>query len=69
MRLIALSVGGPREIEYGGRILQTSIFKDRVQGSRHVATLNVETGEKDSFGLKENQGCFFDVNESHAVHL
>ncbi len=48
---------------------RTRVFFYLTRGAAHVAMLNVETGEKDSFGLKENQGCFFEVNEAHAVHF
>ena len=48
---------------------RTRVFFYLTRGAAQVATLNVETGKKDSFGLKENQGCFFDVNESHAVRF
>ncbi len=48
---------------------RTRVFFYLTRGAAHVATLNVEKGEKDSFDLRENQGCFFEVNESHAVHF
>jgi len=48
---------------------RTRVFFYLTRGAAQVATLNVETGEKDSFGLKENQGCFFEVNETHAVYF
>ena len=37
MKLVALSVGGPREVEWRGEMVRTSIFKERVTGARHVA--------------------------------
>jgi dTDP-4-dehydrorhamnose 3,5-epimerase-like enzyme len=48
---------------------RTRVFFYLTRGAARVATLNVETGEKDAFGLKGNQGCFFEVNESHAVRF
>jgi hypothetical protein len=30
MRVIALSIGGPREVEWRGRVVRTSIFKTPV---------------------------------------
>jgi quercetin dioxygenase-like cupin family protein len=48
---------------------RTRIFLYLTRGAAQVGTVNVETGERDSFGLKENQGCFFEVNESHAVRF
>jgi mannose-6-phosphate isomerase-like protein (cupin superfamily) len=48
---------------------KTRVFFYLTRGEAQVVTLNVETGEKDSFGLNENQGVFFDVNESHSVRF
>jgi quercetin dioxygenase-like cupin family protein len=48
---------------------RTRVFFYLTRGAAQVATLNVETGEKDRFGLKENEGIFFEVNESHAVRF
>jgi mannose-6-phosphate isomerase-like protein (cupin superfamily) len=48
---------------------RTRVFFYLTRGRARVATVNVETGEKDSFDLKANQGCFFEVNESHAVRF
>jgi MOSC domain-containing protein YiiM len=42
IRLLAVSVGLPREIEWKGRIVRTSIFKAPVSGRVRVAKLNVE---------------------------
>ncbi len=46
-KLVSVSVGGPREIEWRGRVVRTSIFKTRVSGRVRVARLNVE-GDKQS---------------------
>jgi dTDP-4-dehydrorhamnose 3,5-epimerase-like enzyme len=48
---------------------QTRVFFYLTRGAARVVTMNVLTGEKDSFDLNANQGCFFEVNESHAVHF
>jgi len=48
---------------------RTRVFFYLTRGSARVATVNVETGATDSFTLEENQGCFFEVNESHAVRF
>ena len=48
---------------------RTRVFLYLTRGAAQISTLNVESGEKDSFGLTANQGCFFDVNESHAVRF
>ena len=42
MELTALSVGPPRDIEWSGRIVRTSIFKTPVTDRRHVGRLNVD---------------------------
>ena len=46
---------------------RTRVFFYLAHGEAQVRTLHVETGEKDLFFLRENQGVFFEVNESHAV--
>jgi dTDP-4-dehydrorhamnose 3,5-epimerase-like enzyme len=48
---------------------RTRVFFYLTRGAARVATVDVGTGEKDSFSLKANQGCFFEVNESHAVRF
>ena len=48
---------------------KTRVFFYLTRGAARVETVHVETGERDSFGLNENQGCFFEVNESHAVRF
>ena len=47
MKLDAISVGKPKEIEYEGRKLLTSIFKRPVTGSVHVFHENID-GDKQS---------------------
>jgi MOSC domain-containing protein YiiM len=47
MRLIALSVGHPRVVEWRGEQVLTSIFKEPVAGSRRVHQLNID-GDKQS---------------------
>jgi len=48
---------------------RTRVFFYLVRGEARVRTLQVETGEKDLFFLRENQGVFFEVNESHSVRF
>ena len=48
---------------------RTRVFFYLTRGAAQVATVNVETDQRDAFGLRENQGCFFEVNESHAVRF
>jgi MOSC domain-containing protein YiiM len=47
MKLLALSVGEPRQVEWRGERVLTSIFKDRVAGVRRVAGINIE-GDRQS---------------------
>ena len=42
MKLLSVNVGLPREIEWKGKIVRTSIFKKPVAGRVRVSTLNVE---------------------------
>jgi MOSC domain-containing protein YiiM len=46
MKLVALSVGAPREVEWRGEIVRTSIFKSPVAGPRHVSRFNIEGDEQ-----------------------
>jgi MOSC domain-containing protein YiiM len=47
MKLLSVNVGLPREIEWNGRIVRTSIFKEPVTGRVPVAKLNV-SGDQQS---------------------
>jgi MOSC domain-containing protein YiiM len=42
MKLLSINVGLPREIEWKGKVVRTSIFKTPVTGRVRVAKLNVE---------------------------
>jgi MOSC domain-containing protein YiiM len=46
MRVIALSVGGPREVEWRGRAVLTSIFKTPVERRLRLTRLNFEGDEQ-----------------------
>ncbi|QEL14741.1 MOSC domain-containing protein [Limnoglobus roseus] len=46
MKVISLSVGGPREVEWNGETVLTSIFKTPVDRRLHVTTLNFEGDEQ-----------------------
>ena len=46
MKLISLNVGQPREVEWNGRPIRTSIFKSAVADKRHVSQLNIEGDEQ-----------------------
>jgi MOSC domain-containing protein YiiM len=47
MKLLSVNVGGPREIEWRGKLVTTSIFKSPKHGPVHVSKLNLE-GDKQS---------------------
>ena len=46
MNVVSLSVGGPREVEWRGRTVRTSIFKTPVDRRLRVSTLNIEGDEQ-----------------------
>jgi MOSC domain-containing protein YiiM len=47
MKLLSVNVGGPREIEWRGKLVRTSIFKAPKNGPVQVSKLNLE-GDKQS---------------------
>jgi MOSC domain-containing protein YiiM len=51
MKLVAVSVGGPREVEWRGRIVRTSIFKTPVSGRVRVARLNIEGDQQSDLSV------------------
>jgi MOSC domain-containing protein YiiM len=51
MKLVAVSVGGPREVEWRGRVIQTSIFKTPVSGRVRVARLNIEGDQQSDLSV------------------
>jgi dTDP-4-dehydrorhamnose 3,5-epimerase-like enzyme len=48
---------------------RTRVFFYVLVGSADVATVNVETGAKEKFGLAANQGVFFEPGVSHAIRF
>src|SRR3954451_9629385 len=46
MKVLSLSVGGPRKVEWDGGTVLTSIFKTPVDRRLRVATLNIEGDEQ-----------------------
>ena len=46
LKLLSINVGKPREVEWHGRIVRTSIFKSPVLNPVRVATLNLEGDEQ-----------------------
>jgi len=41
-RVISLQVGRPRSVEHAGKTIRTAIFKDAVEGPRHLGALGFE---------------------------
>ena len=46
MKVIAVSVGKPREVNWNGRTVRTSIFKTPVSGRHQVRQLNIDGDEQ-----------------------
>ncbi|HEX4825076.1 MAG TPA: MOSC domain-containing protein [Candidatus Polarisedimenticolaceae bacterium] len=46
MRIVSVNLGRPREVEYEGEIVLTSIFKTPVEGRVRVAHLNIDGDEQ-----------------------
>ncbi|MBZ5641060.1 MAG: MOSC domain-containing protein [Acidobacteriia bacterium] len=46
MRIVSVNVGPPREIEWRGRTVRTSIFKEPVEGAVRVRSLNLDGDEQ-----------------------
>ena len=42
MHVVSLNVGGPREVEWRGRLVRTSIWKEPAQGAVRVTSLNLD---------------------------
>jgi MOSC domain-containing protein YiiM len=51
MKLISLNTGGPREVEFDGGTVWTSIWKTPREGRVRVATLNVEGDEQSDLSV------------------
>jgi len=51
MKLVAISVGRPKEVQWRGRSVRTSIFKTPVSGRVHVARLNIEGDEQSDLSV------------------
>lgn len=51
MRLISVNVGRPREFEYEGETVLTSIFKSPVQGRVRVSRLNLDGDEQSDLSV------------------
>lgn len=58
--LLAVSVGLPRDIQWRGQTVRTAIWKEPVEGRRHVSRLNVEgDGQADLRGHGGEQRAVF----------
>jgi MOSC domain-containing protein YiiM len=51
MKLVAISVGTPREVQWRGRSVRTSIFKEPVSGRVPVKRLNIEGDEQSDLSV------------------
>jgi MOSC domain-containing protein YiiM len=51
MKLLSVNVGLPREIEWKGKIVRTSIFKSPVSGRIRVAQLNLEGDQQSDLSV------------------
>ena len=51
MNVVAINVGGPREVEWRGSTVQTSIFKTSVSRRVHVALDNVEGDQQSDLSV------------------
>lgn len=59
-RLLSVNVGMPRDVVWRGKIIHTGIFKDPIEGRRHVGRLNVEgDGQGDLRGHGGEQRAVF----------
>ena len=70
MKVVSLSVGGPRKVEWNGETVLTSIFKAPVQRRLRVTSLNID-GDKQS-DLTVHGGVektVYDYPSEHWVHL
>src|SRR4051812_40933266 len=51
MKLVAVSVGRPRDLQWNGRGVRTSIFKAPISGRPQVTQLNVEGDEQSDLSV------------------
>jgi len=51
LKLVSISVGGPRQIEWRGKTVRTSIFKDPVAGPVRVQKLNLAGDEQSDLSV------------------
>ena len=51
MRLLSVNVGSPRQIEWKGKLVRTSIFKSPKEGPVRVSKLNLEGDEQSDLSV------------------
>ena len=51
MKLVSINVGFPREVEWNGRIVRTSIWKTPVEGRVRITTLNVQGDQQSDLSV------------------
>ena len=51
MKLLSINVGLPRDIEWNGKLVRTSIFKEPVQGRVRVAQLNLDGDQQSDLSV------------------
>jgi MOSC domain-containing protein YiiM len=51
MKLLSINVGGPRDIDWRGNVVRTSIFKSPVAGQVRVMTLNLEGDQQSDLSV------------------
>jgi MOSC domain-containing protein YiiM len=51
VKIISVNVGGPREVQWRGRIVRTSIWKSPVAGRVRVRTLNLDGDEQSDLSV------------------
>ena len=51
MKILSVNAGHPREIEWRGEVVRTSIFKEPVTGRVRVATLNLQGDEQSDLSV------------------
>lgn len=51
MRLISVNVGRPRDVDWHGRVVRTSIWKDSVKGPVRVTSLNLAGDEQSDLSV------------------
>jgi MOSC domain-containing protein YiiM len=64
LKLLSVNVGMPREVDWQGRLVRTSIFKSPVSGPVRVTTLNLEGDEQSDLTVHGGS-----IKQSMPTHL